>query len=161
MLKDVGIIAVCDLVVFIVLSGFLIKRAEEVKACSGQLFGVGIAFLSYQATFVIREIATMIGCYFTMKPDSAAVQARFAFSFVDWIGVSAIVIWSTIVISSKETEACRVSSSDVQAWWYICVICLVFGYIYMVVLCCCWDLLAPVICCLICIAFVHGSQHAH
>lgn len=66
-----------------------------------------------------------------------------------------------MVIGSKETEACRVSSSDVQAWWYICVICLVFGYIYMVCLCCCWDLLAPVICCLICIALVHGSRHAH
>lgn len=73
MLKDVGIIAVCDLVVLIVLAGFLTKRAAEVKACSGQLFGVGIAFLTYQAIFVVREFATMIGCYFTMKPDSAAI----------------------------------------------------------------------------------------
>ncbi len=69
MLKDVGIVAVSDFIIMLVFGGFLLQRVSDVKSCSDQLFGVGIWFLAYQTFFVLREFATMIGCYFTQKPD--------------------------------------------------------------------------------------------
>lgn len=161
MLKDVGIVAISDFIILFVLGGFLLQRVGDVKNCSSKLLGVGIGLISYQAFFVVREFAMMIGCYFSKKPDESAALLRVFFSFIDWIGFSALIIWSTMVLSAQETEICRNEYLDVHAWWYICIIYLVFGYIYIVGLCCCWDLLAPIICCLVCVAMTHGSRHAH
>jgi len=156
MLKDVGIVTISDLILTIIFAAVLLENVTPVYNCSQELFGVGIGFVSYQAFFFLRNLLIILCSFWRKKPDVKAFTSRMLFSIFDWIGFSAFVIWSTVVISSQKTEDCRVSDPAIHSWWLSCAIILILYWVYMILVCCLWDILCPLITCLICIVCSRG-----
>jgi hypothetical protein len=98
MLKDVGIICVCDSVGAIVIACFIFPRTSIVYECSPEMFWVAAGFFLYQCFFVLRNLLTMLCSYWSRKPDDRALLIRISYSLIDWVALFALVLWSTLVM---------------------------------------------------------------
>lgn len=143
MLKDLGLVCFCDFLTSVILAAFLFRNTNEVFSCSKELFGVGLGLFVYQFFFFARNLLIMTCCFCAKKPDDSALLCRMAFSCIDWTGLSAFVIWATIIMTKPLTEECRVQSSGIASWWTCCIVCLVFFWVYVACVCCVCNLLCP------------------
>lgn len=155
-----GIVCISDLICTILIGAFLLKNSSEVYQCSKDLFGVGLGFFLYQFFFFFRNFLTIICCYFTNKPDDKAMLTRLTFTFCDWIGLSAYVIWATVIMSRPLTDECKSSNNGVNSWWLGCMVLLVFAWIYVSCICCICNIVCPLLTLLLIFLIKSGSHHA-
>lgn len=86
---------------------------------------------------------------------------------LDWILFTALIIWCTWAIVQPETKKALNYGSDddnlnetLKQWYSVCVIMLVFAWIYVVMICCVCSLVVPIVCLFAGFIFCMGRQHA-
>ena len=100
MFRDLATPIFFDTIATALLIGILLRNSEPVKACSPQLFGVGVGFCVYLGSFVLRNAFLLFTCYFSKKPDSNAFAGRSCFAIVDCFFLTGFTIWATVVLFS-------------------------------------------------------------
>lgn len=94
MFRDVGLVALSDLVIVIVLCGLLYPKANATIHCSTSLFVVGACLIAYQIFFVVRNVLIMACCVFNRNPDRRAMICRFGMTVIDSVCLTTFIVWS-------------------------------------------------------------------
>ena len=88
-------ITAMDLILVILIGGFLLGRGGPTKECSSKLFWAGMSFLMYGIFFILRNIIILLSVYWTRMPKIYSLVGRFIGVFIDWVALTIIVIMAT------------------------------------------------------------------
>ena len=84
-----------DLIMVILIGGFLLGRGGPTKECDSKLFWAGMSFLMYGIFFILRSIIILLSVYWTRMPKINSFIGRFIGVFIDWIALTVVVIIAT------------------------------------------------------------------
>lgn len=94
-------------------------------------------FMVYFGFCSLRQLIIVVLIHCTPKPQKLSDYANLIFIGFDAIFVSSLTIWGTMVQFDEEADTCRESDETVILLMYIfAVCCLIYGWIYVVLLCC-------------------------
>ena len=80
-------------------------------------------------------VCVLISC--SQEPQKTSDFANLLFIGFDAIFVSSLTIWGTMVQFDEESDGCRASDDNWVILMYILSICcLLYGWIYVILLCC-------------------------
>ena len=96
-----------DLIVVILIGGFLLGRGGTTKDCSEKLFWAGMCFLIYGIFFILRNIIVLLSVYWTRLPKVYSFVGRFIGAFIDWIALTVLVIYAASVIRDAKAIECK------------------------------------------------------
>jgi len=94
MFRDVGLVALSDILIVIVLCGLLYRKASATIHCSMSLFVVGAGLIAYQIFFVVRNVLIMACCVCSKDPDRRAMFCRFGMGIIDSLCLTTLIVWS-------------------------------------------------------------------
>ena len=104
MLKDVGAMVLTDAFFTMILASFLVTKLQQTWNCSENLYWVGIGFVIYFIWFTVRNLAIILVCLCSKKPDDLALFSRMGCVFLDWILFTLFIVWSTMQLLSEESN---------------------------------------------------------
>ena len=90
-----------DLILVILIGGFLLGRGGQTFECDQKLFWAGMSFLMYGLFFVLRNVIVLLSVYWTRKPKINSLIGRFIGIFIDWIALTAVVVYATQAIRDE------------------------------------------------------------
>ena len=123
-----------DMILVILIGGFLLGRGGTTKKCDSALFWAGMSFLMYGGFFIVRNIIICLSCYWTKNPKLYSLIGRGIGWFIDWILLTILVIYATTAIKSEHSIECKDSEPIIEQWYMITLICVIATYIYLALL---------------------------
>ena len=131
-----------DLILVVLIGGFLLGRGGPTHECYQKLFWTGMAFLMYGLFFVLRNIIVLLSVYWTRKPKVFSLVGRFIGIFIDWIALTILVVYSTQVIRDDKSMMCKEESEPISQWYMITAVCVIAAYCYLALL---WFLMPAIL----------------
>ena len=145
MLRDLGIVLTFDFIILLVMIGFLYPKGYIVYNSSKQLFWVGVGFVLYETFFVVRNAILLLLCLCSPDPNRRALIGRLGWTCVDLFLLTSFLIWASTVTFTNDVKHIKEQSTHVSQWWLFCSAAIGLGWIYILVLCCFWAILCPIV----------------
>ena len=131
-----------DLILVILIGGFLLGRGSQTHECHESLFWAGIGFLMYGFFFVLRNVIVLLSVYWTRKPKVNSLIGRFIGVFIDWIALTVLAVHATQVIRDDQSMMCKEESEPIAQWYMITAVCIIATYCYLALL---WFLMPAIL----------------
>ena len=117
----------------------LVKRGEgDAKGCSHEVH----KYLTYCALYfgfaALRQFVVCLLIPCTSKPQRLRDLANIVFIAIDIFLFTSITIYGTKIMFSDATKSCREGDvgADLLMMWIFSFCCLIYGWIYCLLLCC-------------------------
>ena len=139
-LKDNALLIVLNLIIVLLLGIGMISKIPAVRACSKKLFLIGTLFEAYFLFFLLRSVAIVGVSFCVNKPYTFYWATQIIFAVLDTFLFTTLVIYSGVVLFSKEVVECRVNDPAAASYWFFVAFCVVVGILYCLIivgLCCC------------------------
>ena len=107
LLRDFGLLTAMDLILVILIGGFLLGRGGTTKECDPELFWAGMSFLMYGTFFILRNIIICLSVYWTRSPKLYSILGRGVGWFIDWIALTVLIVYATAAVRSEEAVDCK------------------------------------------------------
>ena len=122
---------------FIVLILILRYAESQYEDCGQDVKKYMNFCMFYFGVCACRQLIIVVLICFTKKPQRTSDAANTLFIAFDAIFVSSITFWGTTVLFDEESDGCRNSGDNWVILMYIfSILCLLYGWIYVILLCC-------------------------
>ena len=133
LIKRMAIVIILDCCILAGIISIMIPNSPKTKECFTGLYWAGSAVCIYHIFFVLRNMIICSTTYYSKNPVRDSTVSRLGFVCLDCCAYTAVVIWATIQLFEEESTVCRDELSEVENfWWMLCVL-IVFGYIQIFV----------------------------
>jgi len=124
-------------VVFIALLLIVEYAAEKIKDCGNDVHNYIFICMIYFGQCAFRQLVIVLLISFTKNPQKTSDFANLLFIAFDSLFVSSLTIWGTMIqFEDRASECRRTSDKWVLLMYVMSICCLLYGWIYVILLCC-------------------------